>query len=105
MEGDSNLHSCVSSRYAHFNFQGAPTEIFPEGFRDKIFDTEIVTALGPALGDEKFNVSRSAVEIFKAAIAQSALSSVCGVFKLKYLKMALGTRYLRWSLLLHWDVH
>jgi hypothetical protein len=84
MEDDSNLHSCVSSRYAHFNFQGAPTEMVADSVRDTIFDTEIVTALGRALGDENFNISRSAVEIFKAIIAQGALSSVCGVFKLKY---------------------
>ena len=101
MVDDSNLHSCISSRYAHFNFQDAPTEIVADGVRDTIFVTEVVTSLGRALGDENFNVSRSAVDIFKAALAQGALSSLCGVFKLKYLKMALGTRYLRRSLLLH----
>ena len=49
------------------------TEILAEGFRDKIFGTEIISALGSALGDTNSEVRSRAVEIFTAAMAQGAL--------------------------------
>lgn len=49
------------------------TEIVAEGFRDQIFDTEIVAALRHALlWDKDSIVGISAVEIFTATIAQGA---------------------------------
>jgi HEAT repeat protein len=55
------LHCCHSSRCAPLFSQDIHTEIFAEGFRDKIFDTETVAALVHALGDEDSNVRSSAV--------------------------------------------
>ena len=78
------------------------TEIFADGLRDKIFDTEFVAALGRALGDKDSNMRSSAVDIFRAAIAQGSFSSVCGVFRvLKYFQRAFGTKYLILRLSLH----
>jgi hypothetical protein len=82
------------------------TQIFAEGFRDKIFDAKLVTALGGALSDKDFSARSNAVQIFTAAIAQGALSSFfMFMFMLKSLQMAFGTRYLRRSLLLELDAH
>jgi hypothetical protein len=82
------------------------TEIFADGFRDKIFDTEFVAALGRALGDKYSNMRSSAIDIFTAAIAQGSLSSVCGVFiVLKYFQRAFGTKYLILRLSPHLYVH
>ena len=50
-----------------------PAEILPEGFRNKIFDTEIIAALERALNDEKDDIRSSTVHIFTAAISQGAL--------------------------------
>jgi hypothetical protein len=47
-------------------------EITTEGFRDKIFNTKIVAALGRALSDTDYMVTGSAVEFFSAATAQGA---------------------------------
>jgi hypothetical protein len=47
--------------------------MFAEGFRDKIFDTEIVAVLVQALGDTDSDVRRSAVNFFTVAIAQGTL--------------------------------
>ena len=55
------------------NFLDIYNEIFAEGFRDKIFDTELVAALGSALGDKDSDVRSSAVEILTAVIAEGAL--------------------------------
>ena len=49
------------------------TEIFAEGFRDKIFDAEMLTALGRVLGDTDPNVRSSAVNFFTVATAQGEL--------------------------------
>jgi len=49
------------------------TEIFEEGFRDTIFDAEMVAALGRALSDGTSYLRSSAVEIFTAAVAQGVL--------------------------------
>ena len=81
------------------------TEIFADGFGDKIFDTEFVTALGCALADKDSKMRSSAVDIFRAVIAQGLLSSVCGVFILKYLQMAFRTRYSILRLSPHLYVH
>ena len=49
------------------------TEIFPEGFRPNIFDTEIVTTVGRALCDQYLSVRPSAVKFLISAMAQGAL--------------------------------
>jgi len=49
------------------------TKLFAEGFRDKIFDIEVVTALGHALGHEDVNIGSSAVKILTTALAQGVL--------------------------------
>ena len=53
------------------------------GFRDKIFDAEIITALGRVLGDTNSDVRSSAVNFFTAAMAQGALHFFDGIFILK----------------------
>ena len=60
------------------------TEIFPEGMRDKIFDTKIIAALGRALGDSFSSPRRSAVEFFTAALAQGVLLFFHRILTLKY---------------------
>ena len=67
------------------------TEIFPEGFRDKIFDTKIVAALVRALGNSHSDVSvfggpelnpgSGALEFFTAAVAQGALLCCMGYYR------------------------
>jgi len=100
------IQSSNSPRCAEFSLWDTHTQIFAEGFRDKIFNAEIITALGGALGDKDYNARQSAVEIFTAVIAQGVLSSFfMFMFMLKYLQTTFGTRNLRWSLLLHLDVH
>jgi hypothetical protein len=49
------------------------TEIFPDGFRDKIFDTETVATIGRALEGSDKSTRQSAVKFFTAAAAQGAL--------------------------------
>jgi len=61
-------------------------------FRDKIFDTEIVAALGRALCHKEFNIRSNAVEILTAALAQGALRCFYGIFMPKYLIFAEGFR-------------
>ena len=92
MECSEIIHSSNSSRCAEFSLWDTHTQIFAEGFRDKIFDAEIVTALGGALDDKDYNARWSAAKIFTAVIAQGALSSFfMFMFMLKYLQMAFGT--------------
>lgn len=43
---------------------------FAEGFRDRIFDTEVVAALGHTLGDKVSEVRYSTIKFFTAAAAQ-----------------------------------
>ena len=88
-----------------FFLLGIPTKTYAEGFRDKIFDTEIVAAVGRALGDRSSGVRSSAVKIFTAAMAQGALRHFYSIFVPKYRQRGFGTRYLtlRWSP--HLDVH
>jgi hypothetical protein len=64
------------------------TEIFAEGIRDKIFDTETIAALGHALVGHEDNDVRSVVKFFTAAIAQGALHCFHRIFILKYLQRA-----------------
>ena len=77
----------------HF-WWGIHTEIFAEGFRDKIFNTEIITALRYALRDRDFNVRSSTVNFFTAAMAQGVLRCFDRIFILEYLKGGFETRYL-----------
>jgi hypothetical protein len=56
-----------------FHFHGKSILIFVEDFRDRIFDTEIIAALGRALKDESSDVRSSVVKIFTVAMAQGAL--------------------------------
>jgi len=99
------IHSGNSSRCAQFGFQGVNTEIFADGFQDKIFDKEIVAALGCTLSDKNDLVRRITVRIFTAAIAQGRLTSVFGVFILKFFQRAFGTKYLILRLSPHLEVH
>ena len=48
------------------------TEIFAEAMRDKIFDTEIVVALGRAISHTSPDFSHSVINFFTAAVAQGA---------------------------------
>ena len=98
------IHSCNNSRYAQFSLQGVLAEIFADGLRDKIFDTEIVVALRCALSDVDSRVRWLTVKFFIAAIAQGALSLFCRPFISKYLQMAFMRRYLTHSLSSHLDV-
>lgn len=82
-----------------------PAEILPEGFRNKIFDTEIIAALERALNDEKDDIRSSTVHIFTAAISQGALCFFHGIFIPKYLQRVVGTREFKLRLLPHLDVH
>jgi len=67
------------------------TEIFAEAVWDKIFDTEIVAALGRAISHTSPNVSHSAIKFFTAAVAQGALRSLHIIFIPKYSQRAFGT--------------
>ena len=53
------------SRYIH-------AEIISDGFRDKIFDAEILAALGRALSDKDSDIRRNAVNFFTSTITQGA---------------------------------
>ena len=81
------------------------TEILAEGLRDKIFDTDIVAALGRALSDETSYVRSSAVNFFTAAMAQGALHFFEGIFIPKYSQRVFGIRYLTLRLSQHLDVN
>jgi len=70
------------------------TEIFAEGFWDKIFDAEIIATLGRALGDTDSNVRSSAVKFFTAATAQGALRCFHATFILKSSQLDFDARYL-----------
>jgi len=71
------------------------TETFAEGpFRDKIFDTSIVAALGRALGGTDSYIRSCMVDLFTAAMAQGALHCFYGVFIPKHSQRSGGTRFL-----------
>ena len=84
--------------------QDTHTEIFAEGFRDKLFDTETIATLGRALDDEDLFVKCSAVELFTAAMAQGGAHCFYRIFILKYLQRAFGTSYLTLRPLPHLSV-
>jgi hypothetical protein len=87
-------------------FQDIHIKKFSEGFGDKMFDIGIIAALERALSDENYDLKKSAVEIFTAAMAQSALCFFfCRIFILKNLQRSFRTRYLILRLLPHLDVH
>jgi hypothetical protein len=80
--------------------------MFAEGFRDKVFDNEIIAALGRALGHTDSIVSiTGAVEFFTAAMAQGALPYFHWILIPKYLQRGFGIRYLILKSSPHWDVH
>ena len=85
--------------------QDIHTQIFAEGFRDKIFDTETFAALGRALGDKSFDIRIKVVELFTVAMAQGALHCSCRIFIPKYFQRVFGTRYFTLRPLLHLDMH
>ena len=70
------------------------TDIFAEGFWDKICDTELVAALGRALDDPDFDVRSSAVNFFTAATAQGALRCFHRTPILKPSQLNFDARYL-----------
>jgi len=76
-----------------FCLWGIYTELFTDGFQDKIFDNEMVAALGHALGHEDLNIRTSAVKILTAALAQGMLCCFDGMIILKYSQRGFGTRY------------
>ena len=88
---DADIRSNVVKVFTSAVAQGAPryfqqdihTDIVAEGFRDRAFDAETVTALVRALGDEDFHVRGGVVNIFIATIAQGALSCFRGLSMLK----------------------
>jgi len=82
--------------------------MFSEGFRDKIFNTEIIAALGRALSDKTSRYDHlriSAVNFFTAAVAQGARHFFDGILIPKYLQRGFGTRYLTLRSLPHWGVY
>ena len=81
------------------------TELFAEGVRDRIFDTETVAALGCALRHKDSNVRSSAVEFFASAMAQGALHCFLGIFIPKYLQVVFGIRYMSLGPSPHLDMH
>ena len=80
-------------------------KIFIDGVRGKIFETEIVYALGRVLDDTDSNVRSSAVKFFTAAMVQGALHCFYGILIPKYLQKEFGTRYLRPRSSPHLDVY
>ena len=99
------LHCCHSSRCVLLFLWEIDTEIFTDGFRDKIFDTKIVAALVHALDDTSFDLRTSAVKIFTAVTAQGALSCFHGILTPKYSQRGFGRRYLTMRLLPHLHMH
>jgi hypothetical protein len=87
----------------------ADTEIFTEGFRDKIFDAEIVATLGRALSldeeSEDYYIKRSVVDFFSVAADQGAFYCFYGMLIPKYSQRDFGTRYLMLRSSPHLDVH
>ena len=96
--------AAVAQGALHF-LRDIHTKIFADGFRDKIFDTVIVAALGRALSDETSYLRSGVVEFFTAAVAQGALRFFHRIFIPTYDQRGFGTRYLILRLLPHLDVH
>jgi hypothetical protein len=81
------------------------TEKFAEGFRDKIFDSEIIAALEYALNEQDYGIRSSIVQVFTAAIGQGVLCYFTMIFITKCSQRVFGTREFTLRLLLHLDVH
>ena len=75
------LEGALHCFYGVFNVH---TDIFADGFRGKIFNTEIVAALGHALSNDTSYLRSSVVEFFTAAVAQGALRLLYGILIPKY---------------------
>ena len=90
---------------ASFHFHGRIILIIVEDFRDKIFDREIMGALGRVLGDINSDIRRSVVKIVTTAIYLGALHRCQGMFLLKYCQRAFETKYLIPRLSPHLNVH
>jgi hypothetical protein len=82
---DGHCYCCPRSRCASLFLGDILTKIYAEGFRDRIFDTEIITALGHTLGNKDHFIRSSAVKFFIAATAQGALCSFHEISIPKYL--------------------
>ena len=89
-----NFHCCHSPECAPSFAQDIYTDLFSEGFCDKVFSTDIVTALGYALGDKDDSIRSSAVNFFTTAIAQGVHCHLYGIIILKYLQRTFETGYL-----------
>ena len=64
--------------------QDIHAEIVTEGFRDKIFDTKILSVLVQALDDDSDTTRRmNVIKIFTSAIAQGVPDVYNGIFILK----------------------
>ena len=87
--------------------QDIHTEIFVEGFRDKLFDTETIAAFIRALRDEYAtdDVRSSTIKLFTAAMAQGEAHCFYRIFILKYSQRAFETRYLTLRPLPHLSMH
>ena len=81
------------------------TQIFAEGFQDKILDTAMLTTLGCALSNQTSFLRLSAFGFFAEAVAQGALQCFYEIFIPKYSQRGSGTKYLILKLSLHLDVH
>lgn len=55
-----------------------------EDIRDKIFDVQIIAALGRALSEADSEIKSSIAQILTVAIAHGALRRSRGIFMLKY---------------------
>ena len=88
------LHCCHNSGFAPLFSQYIHTQIFAEGVRDKMFNTEIVATLGCALCNKDYSVKRRVVWIFTAAMLHGELHCFHRIFILKYPQMMFETRYL-----------
>ena len=100
-----NFFITAISHGISFHFHCRMILIFVVDFRDKIFDREIVAALGRALGDINSGIRKSGVKIITAAIDQGAFDRCQGMFILKYWQRASETRYLTRRSSLHLNVH
>jgi hypothetical protein len=81
------------------------TEGLAEGFRDKIFNPEIIATLGHALSNESSYIRSGAVKIFTAAVAQGAPHCFYRIFIPKDWQRGFGTRYLILKWLPNLDMH
>jgi len=86
-------------------FTGYSHQHFTEGFQDKIFDTEIITALGHALDHEDIDIRSSAFNFFTAAMAQGKLHFFDSIFIPTCSQRGFETRYVILRSSPHLDMH